>query len=138
MESRAFLRLLVRQIVGLQLPQRGRACAHVLHCRVTLNPFHLNKMRSDFVDAFPDSSPGRRVDELPSGAVLRASRPAALHVQGVRVEGAAERADVPQVPQEGNAPRQSDIQVEARERAMQLRRDLHIFVQNSQAPAPTC
>ena len=45
-------------------------------------------MCSDLVDVLPDASPGRRVDELPSGAVPQAFRPVALHVQGVRVESA--------------------------------------------------
>ena len=38
-QSRTILRLLVRQLVGLQLSQRDRAFAHVLHRRVTLHPF---------------------------------------------------------------------------------------------------
>ena len=71
----------------------------------------------DLVDALPDPSPGRRVDELPSGAVRQASTPVTLHVQGVRVGSAAHRTDVPQVPQESDTFRQSDVLVEARERA---------------------
>ena len=118
MKSGAFLHLLVRQLVRLQLPQRDHACAHMLHCRVALHPFHLNETCTDLVDALPVSSPGRRADELPSGAVLRAFRSVAMHVQGVCVESAAHRTDVPQVPQEGNTLRQSDVLVEARERAV--------------------
>ena len=74
----------------------------------------------------------------PAGAVLRASRPAAMHSQGVRVESAAQRTNVPQVPQESDTFRQSDVLVEARERAVQRRRDLHFFVQRSKSPTPTC
>ena len=96
---------------------------------MTLHPFHLTEMCSDLVDALPDPSPGRRVDELPSGAVLWAFRPAAMHVQGVRVASAAHRADVPQIPQESNTLRQSDVLVEATERAFKLCRTLHFFVE---------
>ena len=46
-------------------------------------------MCSDLVDALPDQSPSRREDELPSGFVLRPSRPVAMHVHGVHVEMAA-------------------------------------------------
>ena len=66
-----------------------------LRCRVAHHPFHRNKMCTDLVDAL------RRVEELPSGAVLPASR-VPMHAKGVRVESATHRADVTQVPQEGN------------------------------------
>ena len=54
--------------------REARACVHVLSCRV-LHPFHLNETYFDLVDALPDPSPRQRVDELPSGAKLRASHP---------------------------------------------------------------
>ena len=54
-----------------------------------------------------------------------------MHVPGVRVESATHLADVAQVPQEGNTFRQSDVLVEAKERAVQLFRDIHIFVQHT-------
>ena len=60
-----------------------------------------------------------------------------MYVQGVRVEGTAQRTDVPQA-QESDTFRQSDVLVEAKEHAMQLRRDLHFFAQHNQSPTPTC
>ena len=77
------------------------------------------------------------IDGLPSGAVLRASRPGSVHIEGVRVERAAQRTDVPQVPQESDTFRQSDVLVEARERAVQHRRDLPFLAHKGHSPAPT-
>ena len=79
MWSRTFLHLLVRQLVRLQLPQRNRAFAHVLHCGVTLHPLHMNEM-------------------WPHGAVFQAFPPTPLHVGRLRVEGAAQHVHVPQMP----------------------------------------
>ena len=45
------------------------------------------------------------------------------------MEGAAQRTDVPQVPQESDTFRQSDVLVEARQRAVH---------HHGQSPAPTC
>ena len=88
----------------------------------------MNEVWLDLVDALPDPSPGRRVDELASWCCAPGLPPTALQVPRVRVEGAAQRADVPQVPPEGHALYESNVLVEARERAVQVCRDLHVFV----------
>ena len=67
----------------------------MLPSRVALHAFHLNEVRPDLVDAMPDPSPGRRVDELASGALLQACPTVALHVHGVRAKSACQCADVP-------------------------------------------
>ena len=75
--------------------------------------------------------------QVPSGAVLRAFQ-----------QRCTFRESVLKVPPIGLAcrryhkkatlSRQSDALVEAKERAVQLRRDLHFFVQHSQSTTPTC
>ena len=135
--SWAFLRLLFRQIVCLRLPQRNRAFAHVLHCRVGRHPLYTNELLPDFVDSLPDPSPGRGEEELFSGAVFRAFPPVSLHLEGVRVGGVAQRSHVPQVPQEFHALRQGDVLVQTRERAVQLCRNCSPSLSTAR-PHPPC